>query len=225
MKVAFGFVSFTEVEAGAHESYNRWHLFDHLPEQLPLDGIVWGQRWVLTPELRATCRAAAPLDRVHYVTLYLLAEPIDTTLAEFRALAVTLRGLGRFHQQRTAHLAGPLAVESAGTADPRVISAEAVPFRPCRGVHVRLERRGAASAASAPLELGPGVAGTWTFTGHDELSPPELQGTRATWSWLDEDPTAVARDRAVPADPSLLFDGVLATVDPFAPWDWFEDHP
>lgn len=222
MKATFGFVSFTEVEPGAHQSYNEWHLFDHLPEQLPLAGIVWGQRWVLTPALRAQCTAELPLDRTHYVTLYLLAEPIEQTLAEFRALAVALRGLGRFHQQRTSHLFGPMAVESWHTADPHHISAEAVPFRPCTGVHVRL----APASVPAPrraVEL-PGVAGTWSFVGDPDQSPPELVGLRATWSWLDGDPAeTAAAEAAVPRPHDLVLDATFETVDPRGPWDWF-DH-
>ena len=52
-KVVAGFFSFTEVEAGAHRSYNEWHLFDHLPEQFVLPGIAGGWRWVRTPALAA----------------------------------------------------------------------------------------------------------------------------------------------------------------------------
>jgi hypothetical protein len=219
VKATFGFVSFTEVEPGEHRSYNEWHLFDHLPEQLPLAGIVWGQRWVLTPALRERGVAQPPLDRIHYVTLYLLAEPIEQTLAEFRALAQTLRELGRFHEHRRSHLFGPLAVESWRSTDPAVISAEAVPFRPCTGVHVRLERADERSGWSA-ADL-PGVVGTWTFTGHPELSPPELRPLRATWSWLDGDPAVTAAAAApLAADPA--FEATLATVDPAGPWDWFD---
>lgn len=221
MKATFGFVSFTEVAPGEHRSYNEWHLFDHLPEQLPLAGIVWGQRWVLTPALRERCAAEPPLDRIHYVTLYLLAEPIDATLAEFMALARTLRSLGRFHEQRTSHLSGPLAVESWHTADPARISAEAVPFRPCTGVHVRLE---VATGQPVPTtaEL-PGMAGSWTFVGRPALSPAELAPLRATWTWLDGDPshTAVAAAAAA-AHQGVVFDGTFETVDPGGAWDWFD---
>ena len=108
MKATHGFVSFTEVDAGAHQSYNQWHVFDHMPEQFPLPGIVFGQRWVLTPELRSHMHASSPLDRIHYVTLYLMAEPIDATLRDFRALAVELREKDRFHTQRVSHLSGVL---------------------------------------------------------------------------------------------------------------------
>ncbi len=222
MKATFGFVSFTEVEPGEHQSYNEWHLLDHLPEQLPLAGIVWGQRWVLTPELRAHCVAESPLDRIHYVTLYLLAEPIEHTLVEFQALARSLRDLGRFHEHRTSHLSGPLAVESWRAAGRTHISGEAVPFRPCTGVHVRLDRM--EDSVAAPKLDVPGVAGVWTFVGHQDLSPPELRPLRATWCWLDGDPAATAEATGGMANPAV-FSGTLATVDPRGPWDWFETAP
>jgi len=77
VKVEAGFVSLTEVtDPTEHRSYNEWHQLDHLPEQLTLPGIAWGQRWVSTPAC-CTARAVstAPFDDVHYLTLYLLAAP------------------------------------------------------------------------------------------------------------------------------------------------------
>lgn len=233
-KAAAGFVSFTEVtRSDEHHAYNEWHLFDHLPEQLPLPGIVWGQRWVLPPELRAHGSAAPPLDRVHYVTLYLLSEPVDETLADFRALGRRLREADRFHLHRTSHLSGPLRVESCAAAHRVLVSGEAIPYRPSTGVHVRVERgTGGASAvrgddASAALLDVPGVAGVWTFAGDPAVSPPALVSLRATWCWLDGDPAEVAaaieRTSVVgAARAESIFSRVLVTVDPFDPWDWFD---
>ena len=219
-KVTYGFVSFTEVDAGEHQSYNEWHLFDHMPEQLPLRGIVWGQRWVLSPELRASCRADAPLDRVHYVTLYLLADPITETVAEFFALARELRAKDRFHEHRTAHLSGPLVVVERLSAPRALVSPDAVPFRPNRGVHVRLGGRDDAWARAA-IEV-PGVAGAWTFSA-DDNSPPGLAGSHATWCWLDEPPALVApRLSGLSESAELRFTATLAAVDPWGPWDWFD---
>ena len=49
-KVVAGFFSFTEItDPAEHRAYNEWHQLDHMPEQLPLDGIAYGQRWVSTP--------------------------------------------------------------------------------------------------------------------------------------------------------------------------------
>jgi hypothetical protein len=224
VKVTYGFVSFTEVEPGEHHSYNQWHLFDHMPEQLPLPGIVFGQRWVLTPALREFMHASPPLDRIHYVTLYLLAEPIAETLADFRALAVDLRGKDRFHEHRTSHLAGAMAVRSCDASPAALVSGEAVPYRPNRGVHVVLSRE-----AIDPVVDQPGVAGVWTFAG-DEHSPPELQGVTAAWYWLDgETPTRSLLEMFGQEDLDQtsqegFFSATFAAVDTFGPWDWF-DHP
>src|SRR5687768_7820437 len=116
MDVAGGYLSFTEVDPGGHDAYNRWHLFDHLPEQYALNGVAWGQRWVLLPQQRAVARVEPPLDRIHYVTLYLLTEPFDETVAAFRTLGRRLRDAGRFDRHRTSHLSGPLRVAGRTTA-------------------------------------------------------------------------------------------------------------
>ncbi len=98
-----GFFSFTEVTASAqladaatdravrHHAYNEWHQLDHLPQQFALDGVRFGQRWVRTPECRAAEGAAParPLDRCHYMTLYLLQD--QSVLPKFAALAHQLR--------------------------------------------------------------------------------------------------------------------------------------
>jgi hypothetical protein len=214
-KVTHGFVSFTEVEAGHHRSYNQWHLFDHMPEQFPLPGIVFGQRWVLTPALRAFMKAETPLDRVHYVTLYLLGEPIEATLRDFRDLAVALREKNRFHEHRTAHAFGPMAVRACVAAPRALVAAEALPYRPNRGVHVRLA---ATTDAPADAPATAGVAGAWTFTG-TALSPPDLQDATLTVQWLDDAPASVAPTLSAEG---ASFDATLAAIDPWAAWDWFD---
>ncbi len=162
-------------------------------------------------------RRNAPLDRIHYVTLYLLAAPIENTLADFRSLAVELREKDRFHLHRTSHLSGPLAVRSCATSSDAVVSFDAVPYRPNRGVHVRL---GVGDADLNGVVDRPGVAGVWTFTG-DEFSPPELREVTATWCWLDADPRALAPHLSTD-DPHTHFSATLAAVDPFGNWDWFD---
>ena len=96
-KVKVGFFSFTEILGGEHRGYNEWHLLDHMPEQFKLDGMVWGQRWVSPPALASQRYSTHDgLSKSHYMTLYLMAEPVDRTLAEFQELGGTLRSLGRF---------------------------------------------------------------------------------------------------------------------------------
>ena len=210
-KVTYGFVSFTEVEAGEHRSYNEWHLFDHMPEQFPLNGIVFGQRWVLTPALRAHMRAEAPLDRIHYVTLYLLAEPIEATLLTFQQLAVELRNAGRFHEHRTSHLSGPVRLEEMTAAPHALVRPEAIPYRPHRGVHVRI-------GTDHPSIDTPGVAGTWSFHG-DGHAPAPLVFETLSWSWLDGDPNALA---APLSSSDAAFSATFDLVPQFGPWDWFD---
>ena len=211
-KVQLGFASFTEVEAGAHDSYNEWHLFDHLPEQLPIGGIAWGQRWVLTPALRERALLTPPLDRVHYVTLYLVAEPVAPTLARFQELARELRALGRFHEQRTSHLAGAFEVD-AMAATPRVlVSPEAIPYRPHTGVHVCVQPAIEAVDLAELLAVD-GVAGAWSFKGDDH---------RVTWCWLDSALADIDRALADVPAPGATFAATMQTINPFAPHDWFD---
>ena len=41
-KVKVGFFSFTEItDPAEHRAYNEWHQLDHMPEQLPIPGIVY----------------------------------------------------------------------------------------------------------------------------------------------------------------------------------------
>ncbi|MCB9371603.1 MAG: hypothetical protein H6518_02350 [Microthrixaceae bacterium] len=228
-------MSFTEVEAGAHRSYNEWHLFDHLPEQYALPGIVGGRRWVLTPALAGSAGSTAspPLDRIHYVTLYLLAEPLDVTLTDFFRHGIALAKADRFHQQRTSHLAGALRVESAVAAPAASVQPGVVPFRPGTGVHLRLED---AVSGLAPSELVdaalavPGVAGVWTFAG---AVPDDgaTAGLRLTCAWLDGDVSTVDAALAAVLPPPVpgggeadgpAFAGTLAAIDPHAPFDWFD---
>ncbi len=78
-KVKVGFFSFTEItDPSEHRSYNEWHQLDHMPEQYPLPGMAFGQRWVSTPACRAARAVDGPLlAPVHYVTLYLMTEPVE----------------------------------------------------------------------------------------------------------------------------------------------------
>jgi hypothetical protein len=239
-KVRVGFFSFTEVtDPGAHRSYNEWHQLDHLPEQLPLRGVAWGQRWVSTPACRrARAVDGALLAPVHYLTLYLMTDPVAQTLDDFLALGTELRRIGRFHQQRRSHLSGPFDVVWA-RASPRVsISAAALPYRPNTGVYVVVEEAGSVSVLQGdPVAAGEawvekdGVAGVWVFTGSAHGFGRWNPGPRRiTVCFLDGTPLDVADTlgplvRAVPGGSSsqVVFAGPFETVVPWH-WDWFEDH-
>ena len=245
MKTAYGFFSFTEVtDPGEHRSYNAWHQLDHLPEQFPLPGIVYGQRWVSTPECRAARLVSDDaLDPIHYVTCYLMAEPIHETLEDFFDLGAQLHELDRFHRHRRAHLTGPFRVGAMHAAPRVLVSAAAVPFRAHRGLYVVVEELRdldrlavyeqwlAAEHEPAVLAV-PGVAGLWTFTSAGGLTSSRWSSgaRRITVCWLDDVPLEVAA-RLAPLETArrdrdgsisqVTFAGPLETITPWQ-WDWFD---
>jgi hypothetical protein len=233
-KVKVGFFSFTEItDPAEHRSYNEWHQLDHMPEQYPLPGMAFGQRWVSTPACRVARTVDGPLlAPVHYVTLYLMTEPVQETLDAFLALGGELRSLGRFHQHRRALLSGPFDVSSIVAAPRALISAEAVPYRPNRGAFVVVEDLtlpGAGDGVVATtLVEAPGVAGVWSFVSDEERAMTWRPGRhRITVCFLDENPVTVspALGRVIGERDgdaaSIIHAGPLETVTPWQ-WDWFD---
>ncbi|HXQ89976.1 MAG TPA: hypothetical protein VN768_00385 [Acidimicrobiales bacterium] len=247
-KVQIGFFSFTEVtDPAEHRSYNEWHQLDHMPEQFPLPGVVFGQRWVCTPACqRARQDDASALAPVHYMTLYLMGEPVDVTLEQFWALGRRLRAEGRFHEHRRSRLSGPFALTGVLAAPRVLVSADAVAYRPNRGVYVVVRDNAASSehesAAAGPRRaedeelaaalLGaPGVAGVWSFTSDARRAEAHWHpGDKSvTVGFLDADPLTVAgalgptlRPLIQSGQRPVAFAGPLETVTPWR-WDWFDE--
>jgi hypothetical protein len=226
-KVRVGFFSFTEItDPAEHRSYNEWHMLDHMPEQFPISGIAFGQRWVSTPALRARRAVSDPaLDPTHYLTCYLMTEPLDATLREFYEHGRALGEVGRFHRHRRALLSGPFAVEGGDAASRVMVRAEAVPYRPHRSIYVVVEDAARAADGAqhrnALLEV-PGVAGAWTFGPHDR-GPAEA---RITVVWIDEAPDATAGaissiESGRAADAGVSFAGAFDVITPWQ-WNWFD---
>ncbi len=238
-KVQVGFFSFTEItDPAEHRSYNEWHMLDHMPEQYPLPGVLWGQRWVSTPACRAARAVDGPLlSGMHYLTLYLMGEPLHETLRLFDELGRQLHQLDRFHQHRRALVAGPFRAAGARVAARALVSSAAVPFRPNRGVYVVVDEPGAGTGAAggderSELEAAvalPGVAGAWWFTAEADLPGrwrPDAR--RVTVCYLDEAPLEVAGalapvllDGSAATGHTPLFAGPLEAIVPWQ-WDWFE---
>jgi hypothetical protein len=243
-KVKVGFFSFTEItDPREHRAYNEWHQLDHMPEQYPLDGVTFGQRWVRTPACRdAAVVRDAPFDAVHYLTLYLMTDPVTRTLREFFDLGGQLRALGRFHRHRRSHFSGPLQVLESAAAPRVLISANAVPYRPNRGAYVVVEEPTDRTRLDdytqwlhrehhpALLDVA-GVAGVWTFATSSAFrdQPWDTGDRRITVMWLDDDPLAVqpaldeadAPRRARTDVSRTVFAGPFETIVPWQ-WDWFE---
>jgi hypothetical protein len=245
-KVKVGFFSFTEItDPSEHHSYNEWHQFDHIPENRALPGIAHGERWARTPrcaELHATS-GSAEVDRAHYMTLYLMTDPVEQTLADFQHLGAQLSSIGnRFHRHRYSHLNGAFLLSRAH-ASPRVLVApEAVPYRPNRGVYVsvldvadRADFRALTtwySTVHFPDVLTiDGVAGIWSFVSQQ----PEPRGRIINVYYLDADPVVFTSDmrarrrewsdagRGRPPDLAVerLVSGPYEAITP-GEWDWFD---
>jgi hypothetical protein len=204
-----GFFSFTEVtDPSAHEAYNAWHQLDHLPEQFTIDGISFGRRWVRSPRCRsAEAATTAPLERFHYMTLYLLRD--ERVLPEFFALAERLRAKDRFFAARRALLSGPFAVVGRWAAPRVAVSPEAVPFRPAEGVHVVVGPR----VDGAALVRHAGVAGVWQFADAE-------RGRTITVAFVDGDLWRASAGLGAAGGASPEWAGPLERVDAFR-WDWF----
>jgi uncharacterized glyoxalase superfamily protein PhnB len=200
MEITGAYVSFTEVTPDGHGADNRWHLVDHLPEQYRLPGIAHGQRWAVTTVLTAE----PPLDRVDYVTLYLLTEPFEQNVRDFWALGKELADAGRFDDHRVSHLNGALRIRDQRTAPPNPLDARAVPFAPHRSVRVVLDGTDGGDGEGGV----DGAVGAWAFDGVDTIA-----GRTLTVTWSE----AVAPRPAAVAPGSAAFDAVLRTIDPFEP--------
>ena len=243
-RVKLGFFSLTRhSERGDDRPYLEWHQLDHMPEQYPLAGIVAGQRWVSTPACRAARRRDGELlGPIHYMTLYLMAEPLQQTLQDFQALGQHLRAVGRFHEQRRARLSGPFDVTAMRAAPRVLVSDEAVAFRPNRGVYVVVrEGPGTEGATAADVGAGgggvlaerlleqKGVAGVWSFSAAERFAEFGWRAGRhaVTVCFLDEEPLSVADHLGdvVEVDESptapVVFAGPFETVTPWS-WGWFD---
>ncbi len=186
-----------------------------MPEQFSLDGILFGRRWVCTPECRRDRVAVSPhLERCHYMTLYLMRDA--GVLPGFFALAGRLRDEDRFFADRQAHLSGPFEVTDRWVS-PRVkVSDVVVPFRPAVGVYVVV---GPAVDGRAMVSRE-GVAGAWSFASD---GPP---ARHVTVAFVDGDLASVAKDVGqwcLENGHPMEWAGPLERIDGDpGSWDWFD---
>src|SRR6185437_10997403 len=164
-RVFFSFASVTD--PARHRDYNQWHQLDHRPENLLLDGVRWGERWVRTPDCIAASQVTDDrLADVHYVNLYWFATPADRSIVEWQELAERSFQWGRRPEGEwaTRPLMGFFSTVK-GYAAPRVqVSADALPFRPNLGVVATVTR------VADPH----GPAAARRFAWHDQVAIPAL---------------------------------------------------
>jgi hypothetical protein len=174
------YFSFTELtDKTRHPEYNAWHQLDHRPENLALPGVMWGERWVLTPDCCAagTVRRA-PFEAVSYVNMYWFRDPVDESFRDFLRLGDRSFQWGR--GPVVPYVRRPFTgsfTPIKGYVTPRVkVSADVLMIRPNTGVEVTVTRLPEpASPATQDLFAWydesyipsllalPGVAGAWTF--------------------------------------------------------------
>lgn len=206
-------------QSGDDDAYLRWHALDHQPEQYAIAGIRLATRWRADDAcVAARLVASDALAPVRHAVSYLLTDPLDATLTAFARLGRHAAEAGRFPDRATSHLLGAFRLLHAAAAPRVLVSTEAVPFRPHRGVLLLVEQI-AASGPTADAEVAawarwhhaehvpsllaaPGVAGVYAFRSSTVLGIGAAQGDRygmpmwdpgnrfVTLAYLDDDVTA-----------------------------------
>ena len=211
-KIRRGFFSFSMVtRPGAHQDYNAWHLYDHIPENMALQGVVHGQRWVSPPAYAARRPAADAALALHqYMTLYLFEEPVAQAAQAFLDLGPALDAAGRFFKDRKSLMSGPFELVGAQAAPRVLVSPQALPYRPNTGLFVTVDDLPDPSkqadveswmeAVRTPDMLQVRhVAGVWRFRAlHTErvgrTAPPLPRGRTICVHYLDGDPLEMLDD-------------------------------
>ena len=188
--IKVGFFSLTGgALSGDDAAYLRWHLLDHQPEQYSIPGLRLGTRWRADDELVALRLAASDaLAPVRHAVGYYMTDPVEPTLVAFSQLGRRAAETGRYPEPATSHLLGAFHLQE-GYASPRVlVSADAVPFRPHRGVVLLVESIGDGDVAAwarwhhtqhVPALLATdGVAGVYAFRSSTLLGVGPDQGAR-----------------------------------------------
>src|SRR5690625_3994427 len=213
------FFSFVELtDQSKHWEYNEWHQLDHLPENLALDGVAWGQRWARRGQMRELGRAVSKFENVDYTAMYWFKGDPEEAVREWTALGEATFQVGRGPlipgvERRMLAFFEPVE----GHAARRIgVGAEVLPFRPNRGVYLTLTshpephsldtherfRWESQELTPALLELD-GVAGLWTLTYHSAQKHTTLPmafdddapygGMRMRIVYMDGDPVETAR--------------------------------
>lgn len=259
MRACRAYVSFIELtDAAKHQEYNEWHHLDHRPENFNLPGIVYGERFVLSPECGAASSFDEPqLSPFHYLLMYWMEEPMERTWRDFQTFSTNSIAMGRrpelgYVKRRLSSMFIPLK----GYAAPRVLlSPEALPFRPARGIYVTLADfdnlegretqdmlRWYGQVYFPEMLTCRGVAGIWTFVSDAAYSfsnsvIPVRAGRLLQIYYLDDEPLKVCDEicaRAGKGRGAAPVLGRAARKNLFAgpleviqpwQWGWFDAKP
>lgn len=232
--IKVGFFSLTgSPHSGDDAAYLLWHALDHQPEQYSIPGLRLGTRWRADDECVGLRLAASEgLTPVRNAVGYYMTDPVQPTLESFLQLGRRSAETGRYPEPATSHLLGAFHFQNAYAAPRVLVSPEAIPFRPHRGVELLVEAptEGADVAAwvrwhhteHVPGLLAvDGVAGVYVFRSSTLLGVGPEQGRRfgvpawdpgdriVTVVYLDDD-VAASCDRLEPLVRSRWSTGAVA---------------
>ena len=194
------------------EHENELHQLYHRPELLSLPDIAWGDRWMLDADCAAFARIAQGF-ATHFASIYWLRAPRHQSARALTAHFARAEQLGLGSSAWTNTPLDEFLVPLKGYVRPdRLVSAEALPFRPMRGAYLVVSRffRHQDVAANAVfhwydqvripnmLECA-GAAGAWTFASRQLFSPTgDLSKAilRVQLVYLDGDPVIFAQELA-----------------------------
>lgn len=175
----FSFIALDSPSPADHRRYNEWHQLDHRPENLALPGVAAGERWRRSGDCKQMSSGTTEQDDIDYVAMYWFRDPVERSVVEWEQL-----GADSFQWGRGPMLPGvrrtllaffrPVKGYSAPSS---LVSPEAIPHRPNRGLHLTLtcytDPLGADTHEQYRLQDQvvipellrlPGVAGAWTFS-------------------------------------------------------------
>jgi hypothetical protein len=205
MRVKAGIFNFTPpAQADEDSDYLRWHLLDHMPEQFQLPGMQHAVRYIADDACRqARIVGEGALAEVGYLMTYLIGDPVEQTVADFRTLGARLADVGRFPRRRRSLQKSALGLTSWHAAPAALVSGEVVAWRPHRGVFLIVDALAPADLFAESADQGfadflwtPGVAGVWTYRTTDEWNlasvwPEPVQ--QLTVVYLDAEPMATSQ--------------------------------
>ena len=211
-KLKAGFFALGEVWTPSHVDWNWWHSSDHIPENLALPGVAVGKRYVAPRSYREARFADHPaFAGSQYLMYYLFTDPVDRVIGDFGALGARVTHLGRMYEDRGIPMAGHYDILDCYVAPSTVVSPEALPYRPDRGVYIDIVEVAASGQEEAvrwydevhipDMLTVRGVTGCYSFKsrGAGVASSPGLEDA-ANWRvflyYLDADPLETAAEVA-----------------------------
>jgi hypothetical protein len=245
------FLSMTSLtDPSRHREYNAWHQLDHLPENLLQPGVLWGDRWVISPDCAPYVTGRDREAGHQYAIMYWFRAPEDISVARWTELNQTALWWGRRPELGWTRRApvGFFRPVKAYAAAPALVRPEAIPLRPHSGVHMTISRLRDPGAPGAVTHMAaydrhrlpailalPGVAGASTYAFHSPAQGFGAEGADGDRGLLirlihlDGDPISTT-EQILSVDPGWIVDSEheeIVHASPFrsiAPhqWNWFD---